>query len=101
MIKNLAGMLKNAKSMQKNIEEAKEKISKTVFSSEANGLTMQMTGGYQLLDINPGPLQDKTEIINAIKQAHTDCIMQIAKTSQDQIQNLSKDLNLDDLLGGN
>lgn len=97
--KNLASMLKNAQSLQKNMEQAKDQLSKTVFSSSQSGLDLKMTGGYQLVDIATNGITDINTIISAIKAAHSDCINQIAKASQDQIQNLSKDFNLDDLLG--
>jgi DNA-binding protein YbaB len=94
--KNIASMLKNAQSLQKNMEEAKNKLANTVFSSK-NGV-LSMTGGYQIVDINLHGLTDNTQVANAFKEAHQDCILQIAKSSEEQIKNMSKDFNLDGLL---
>lgn len=98
-MKNIAGMLKNAQALQKNMEEAKAKITSTVFNASHGGVELAMGGNYQILDINPGNVTDIKELIEAIKACHSDCIAQIAKVSEEQITNLSKDFNMDDLLG--
>lgn len=99
--KDLAKMLQNANSLRANMEQAKDQLSKTVFSSSHDGIDIKMTGAYQIVDIAINNVSDVNTVINAIKVAHTDCINQIAKASQEQIQSLSKDFNIGDLLDSN
>lgn len=97
--KDLASMLKNAKALQSNMEEAKKQLASTVFTSKSDAVELSINGVYQIQSLVITEGTSASDAAAAVVAAYNDCLTQINRASEEQIKNLSKDFNIGDLIG--
>ncbi|MFA5692014.1 MAG: YbaB/EbfC family nucleoid-associated protein [Acholeplasmataceae bacterium] len=78
-------MLNRLKKMQKEIQDAQEKLELTEFIGKASGVEVIMQGTRQMIDIkiNPDLLEDIEMLQDAILVAVNDSLSKIDKTQEE------------------
>ena len=99
----LWNMLKNAKAMQTSMQDARQQLVKTEFHVESGPVSFRMRGDYKIIpdslkyqDTNLSPEDLMKHMVNAFEQG----VEKIATASNQQVQNLTKEMGLDDMFGG-
>ncbi|HHW79308.1 MAG TPA: YbaB/EbfC family nucleoid-associated protein [Acholeplasmataceae bacterium] len=79
------GMINKLKKIQKEMEEAQERLSSKEYFGKASGVTVIMQGTRQLLDvsINPEMLEDVELVQDAILLAVNDALRQIEEEHEE------------------
>lgn len=95
--KDLAEMLKNAKKLQGNMEEAKKKLGETIFTGTANGVEISVNGNHNIVALKLPEANSVTTNEQSVMDAYHQCLEKINQASANQIAEMSKDFNLDDL----
>ncbi len=91
-------ILKNAKSMQDNMQKARKDLVDTKFKGQSGPVTLYLTGDHRIDPITitcDDANLDQKALLAAMAEAWNDAVSQIEQASRTQVQNMTKDMNLD------
>lgn len=99
-MKDMMGMLKQAKQMQKNLELAQQKLAETTLTGSAGGQAVEvaLTGTYDVVSVKIKPEavdpEDVETLEDLVQMALKDALKRVKDTTQSQMGAVTGGLSL-------